>query len=47
MTIEPIGIDDAFWSTSNSLLKNLEIGSLLVAFGDRVIAITMHGEAVN
>jgi hypothetical protein len=30
VTIEPIGIDDAFWSTSNSLLKNLEIGSLLV-----------------
>jgi len=24
------GIDDAFWSTSNSLLKNLEIVSLLV-----------------
>jgi hypothetical protein len=30
VTIEPIGIDDAFWSTSSSLLKNLEIGALAV-----------------
>jgi hypothetical protein len=32
VTIEPIGIDDAFWSTSNSLLKNLEIGSVACLF---------------